>query len=82
MSIEIVWNGWPHPEHEELIRKELAELNASYGDNADDLIFHLIEIGDLENGPLIEISGQDGKVYAEYIADPKWVTISGAQLHS
>jgi hypothetical protein len=77
--MEIIWEGTPHPEHDERVSKEICDLLADGLGHVDDLIMHLIEIGDLEDGPLIEVHGHGGKVYAAFIENPKWVTLSSVK---
>jgi len=77
--MEIVWDGVAHPEYDELVRKEIGALLADGLACTDDLITHLIEIGDIEDGPLIDAHGRGGKVHVIYIEKPKWVTLSQAQ---
>ena len=72
---DIIWSGEPRPEYEDLVRREMADLEANGLGHIDDLILHLIEVGDLEEGPLIEIHGRGGNIHAEYIAEPKWITL-------
>lgn len=79
---EIIWKGEARPDLEKLVRKEIADLMSNGLGHTDDLILHLIEIGDIENGPLIEVHGHAGKVHAEYIAEPKWVTLDEASVPS
>jgi hypothetical protein len=77
MPTEIIWKGEARPEFNELVWKEIEDLQADGLGHTDDLITHLIEVsGDLENGPLIEVEGHGGKLYAEYVAEPKWVTLA------
>lgn len=72
--IEICWKGAARPELEDRVRQEVGDLLADGLKHTDDLITHLIEIGDIEDGPLIEVHGWGGKVYATYIENPEWVT--------
>lgn len=81
-DFDIVWVGQPHPDLEDKIREDVAELQRDGLRKVDDLITHLVEIGDLETGPLIGLHGNRGKIFAEYIADPKWSTIADQPLLS
>lgn len=73
--MEIVWTGNnPKPEFDDRVRTEIEGLLADGLGRTDDLITHLIALGDLEDGPLIEAHGRDGKIYATYIEKPIWVT--------
>lgn len=72
--MQIVWKNGDHPELNALVEKEINELLSYSLGHTDDLITHLIEIGDIEDGPLIEVHGWAGKVYATYIAEPEWIT--------
>jgi hypothetical protein len=74
-EIEIIWKGTERHDLNDVVRKDIACLLADGLGHTDDLITHLIEIGDLEEGPLIEVYGHGGKLYAEYVAEPKWVTL-------
>lgn len=72
--MDIIWKGKARPEFDDRVRQEIADLQANGLAHTDNLITHLIEIGDIEDGPLIEVHGWAGKVYATYIEKPEWVT--------
>lgn len=72
--MDVVWKGEAHPELDDRVRSEVSDLMANGLGHIDDLITHLIEVGSMEDGPLIEVHGHGGKAYASYVENPDWVT--------
>lgn len=80
MKFPIVWASDTLPDPEDVTNYVFPDLRELFKglDKAEDLMFHTIYIGDMnEDGPIVMAYGKEGdkNIYLNYIPEVEWFTI-------